>query len=254
MKSYDEMANDVFRRIGEYENAQKKRRKMQMKAAVSVCCVCFAALLGFGVWQSGWGSVEPPATLDDSINIGEQDYFDDAGKGHQSTDPTGMKQEIKVISLAQGSSGEFAADMYRPEGFHIHIGSALALKISIAENADQMFPVLVWAADETAYEEAVKKANNALEAPIRAEAALPVQITNDWNTADSEYYHLLTAEQILALADNGAMCFYIGSGEGAYENINWDTREGIDTFCELYGDMYVAEDSNIGYSPDICYE
>lgn len=53
MKSYNEMANDVFRRIGEYETEQKKKRKAVIRSVTSVGCVCILALLCVGVWQSG---------------------------------------------------------------------------------------------------------------------------------------------------------------------------------------------------------
>ena len=52
MKTYDEMANSVLFRIGEYETKQKRKRKILTRTAVSLGCVCLAALVGIGVWQN----------------------------------------------------------------------------------------------------------------------------------------------------------------------------------------------------------
>lgn len=252
MKSYEEMSNDVFHRIAEYNTARKKKRKMIAGIAASACCVCLISVIGIAAWNGERNAATPPATLDDSVIIGEQDYFDDANKGGTSGIPAeGSKQVFHVISLAKDGAGEFAADMYRPEGFNVHIGSALALKMRITEDADQKFPVLVSISGKISHEEAVKKTNSVLDDPINIDEALPVYFADDLGSAENKFYYLLTANQITALADNGAMCFYIGSGEGVYDDINWDTNEGISTFCELYGDMYVAGEGNITYSPDI---
>lgn len=53
MKNYDEMANDVFRRIDEYKVEQKRKRRVITRAVSSLGCVCLVAFMGFGVWQSG---------------------------------------------------------------------------------------------------------------------------------------------------------------------------------------------------------
>mgnify|MGYP006319013875 CR=1 FL=1 len=51
MKNYNEMANDVLRRIGEHETLQRKRRKVMKKTIIPICCFCLVALLGLGLWQ-----------------------------------------------------------------------------------------------------------------------------------------------------------------------------------------------------------
>lgn len=53
MKNYDEMANDVFRRIDEYRVEQKRKRKVVARTVTSLCCVCLVSLMGVGIWQSG---------------------------------------------------------------------------------------------------------------------------------------------------------------------------------------------------------
>jgi hypothetical protein len=53
------------------------------------------------------------------------------------------------------------------------------------------------------------------------------------------YYYLLTADEIRALADKDIICYYVGSGEGDVNKANIDTLEGINVYCELYGDQYI---------------
>ncbi len=78
MKSYDETVNSVFKRIDDYKIAQKRKRKIIIRTVTPICCVSLVVLLGIGLWQSDIFN-KPPATLNDSIIIGEQDYFDDRG-------------------------------------------------------------------------------------------------------------------------------------------------------------------------------
>ncbi len=62
MKTYDELTNDLLTRRDCYVAAQKQKR---ITIITSLCCVCFVALLGFGLWKSG---VFRPATVDLSIS------------------------------------------------------------------------------------------------------------------------------------------------------------------------------------------
>ena len=68
-----------------------------------------------------------------------------------------------------------------------------------------------------------------------------------------KYYFTLSASQIIALADSGARCYYVGSGQGDYRDQNWDTKEGINTYCEMHGDMYVFNNdkNKISHFPDL---
>lgn len=59
MKSYNEMAADVLRRIGQYEAEQKRRRKAITRTAVPFCCAGMAAVVGFGIWQGSRQSAPP---------------------------------------------------------------------------------------------------------------------------------------------------------------------------------------------------
>ena len=76
MKNYNEMANDVFRRIGEYETQKRNRRKLMKKVILPICCFCLVALLGIGLWQGDYFSKTPSSQLEDSTVIGEVDYIE----------------------------------------------------------------------------------------------------------------------------------------------------------------------------------
>lgn len=76
MKNYNEMANDVFRRIGEYETQKRNRRKLMKKVILPICCFCLVAILGIGLWQGDYFSKTPSSKLEDSTVIGEVDYIE----------------------------------------------------------------------------------------------------------------------------------------------------------------------------------
>lgn len=76
--------------------------------------------------------------------------------------------------------------------------------------------------------------------------------SNKYNFS-KKYCFNLTKEQILAIADvlidnkeiYRAQLKYVGSGKGSYKDQNFDTPEGLDTYCELHGDYYIMKDSEI---------
>lgn len=53
MKNYEEMSNDVFNRIDEYEKEKKMKRARMTKIAAAVTPVCAAAVVGVGLWKGG---------------------------------------------------------------------------------------------------------------------------------------------------------------------------------------------------------
>lgn len=97
MKSYKEMAENVIRRIDEYEAAHKRKKVIITYTAASLGCVCFAALFGFGLWQrSLFNSTPqvrpiltmqfPPAALAGLGDIGEKDCEDES-EGNDTDTP-----------------------------------------------------------------------------------------------------------------------------------------------------------------------
>ena len=49
MKNYNEMANDVLRRIGEHEIEQRNRRRTVSRVVAPLFCLCLIALIGLGM-------------------------------------------------------------------------------------------------------------------------------------------------------------------------------------------------------------
>ena len=60
MKNYNEMANDVLRRIKENETIRAKKRKIYVKYVVSIAAMLVVSVVGFKVWDI----VNPPITND----------------------------------------------------------------------------------------------------------------------------------------------------------------------------------------------
>ena len=227
--------NDKY--IMEAITYERKKKSGWLKWGAMAACfglivtVAMAALPGL---LKGPGGVAPPP----NPNL---------GPGVSDTVP---QKTINVVDLSQSNPGEFAGDMYRPKGFDDNIGSALALKISITDDINYKYSVLVRTPLESTLEQVLNNANKSLNVTINATDAISVNISGAFD-AYNGYYYFLTAEQIFALAENGARCFYVGSGQGDYEDINWDTKDGISTFCELNGDMYILAGESIEAHPDI---
>ncbi len=86
MKNCNEMVTSLLERRTNYETEQKKRNKIFANGAISVCSVCLAVLLGFGIARSGWFNPEPDVSAEDAIYAGMKDNFDELG-GESPTDP-----------------------------------------------------------------------------------------------------------------------------------------------------------------------
>ena len=72
MKNYNEMANDVLRRIGEHETLQRNRRKVMKKVIIPICCFCLVALLGLGLWQGDFFESTKPIKMENPIKTIKQ--------------------------------------------------------------------------------------------------------------------------------------------------------------------------------------
>ncbi len=70
MKSYEEVTRDLLKRRNEYEEAQARRQRTVLRAAVPVCSVALVAAMGVGVWKSG--VLEKPPVTSNSSNVGGQ--------------------------------------------------------------------------------------------------------------------------------------------------------------------------------------
>ena len=151
-------------------------------------------------------------------------------------------------------AGEFAGDMYRPDGYHQNIGSALALMMHYTPEDNARFNVLIYTWADVEMEKTILNVNETISDDISLEQLSPIEVEGD-NFENLKRYHVyLTKEQINALAENQVKCMYIGSGIGEYKDINWETAEGIKTYCEIHGDMYTFNKNGVLAEPDIFIE
>ena len=76
-----------------------------------------------------------------------------------------------------------------------------------------------------------------------------IQYSQETVLADSSRLGFFTKEQITKLAENEVKCLYVGSGVGNASLIQnwWESREGINAYCELIGDNYTVRDGVIVY-------
>ena len=86
MKNYNEMANDVLRRIGEHETEQQKRRKTISRIVTPLCCCCLVALLGFGMWQGGMFNATPPTISGEQSLSGDNNHTNPNDSTGQNND------------------------------------------------------------------------------------------------------------------------------------------------------------------------
>lgn len=88
MKNYNEIANDLFERRDKCIAEQKAKRKTIARLTTSICSFVLVALLGIGVWQSGWfNSVMPPNTDDPAISGDNQTLNTDKTVGNTPDAP-----------------------------------------------------------------------------------------------------------------------------------------------------------------------
>ena len=86
MKNYNEMANDVLRRIGEHETEKRNRRKNMKKVILPICCFCLVAILGIGLWQGDYFSKTPSVKTENSTVIDENNYAQPQTNNQSSED------------------------------------------------------------------------------------------------------------------------------------------------------------------------
>lgn len=128
MKNSEEMVNSLLERRDKYAAEKKRKRKIITRTVTSMCCVCLVALLGFGMWQGEMFDTRPPATSNDSINIGEKDYInpdaanDNVGNHTINYSPNGSeKPMISSFSINGTPSACYAT----PENSKFYFSIAL---------------------------------------------------------------------------------------------------------------------------------
>ena len=142
MKTYEEMAENVFRRRDEYITKKKETRKKTVKLSLSVACMAVVLFAGFGFWQKGKFENKPfnntevnekqtdntqgkeGQTLADSVIVGEKDYYGPVEdtpyiNGHNiPRDEEGWNgngQKLKLIESFEGGFSSAIACYALPE-------------------------------------------------------------------------------------------------------------------------------------------
>ena len=104
MKNYDELTDNLLKRRDCYVTEQKKKKKTVINVVTSMCCLCFVALLGFGVWHGGMLETVSPDTSEGSVITGNPDSENSL---QQTTDSDGetvnnssnIEQADKTITM-----------------------------------------------------------------------------------------------------------------------------------------------------------
>lgn len=90
MKSYKEIADNVFERREQYEMEKRKKRRILIQMLVPACCLA-VVIAGLGVWQSGLPDESPKQTLSDAIVEGTEDWY---GPDEDNTDTNTNQNNI----------------------------------------------------------------------------------------------------------------------------------------------------------------
>ncbi|MGN0374371.1 MAG: hypothetical protein ACI4EN_02640 [Butyrivibrio sp.] len=142
----------------------------------------------------------------------------------------------QIVFLSYDQNVGLSAYAHRPEGYPFFINSALAMQMEkYKTEQDRKFHVVIDNIDEEIPVELIDEINE--------ENGLSLNVDNwekvYWGGCLPRYYYLLTAEEIWALADKEVYLCYVGTGVGDIKDANWDTEEGKEVYCQLYGDQVI---------------
>ena len=157
---------------------------------------------------------------------------------HQVINVDNTNEELyrQIVFLNYDQNVSLSAYEHRPEGYPFFINSALAIQMEkYKDEPDRKYHVVI---DNLGEEMSVELIDE-----INEEKGLSLDI-DDWEKVywlglSLNYYYLLTAEEIWALADKGVYLCYVGTGVGDIKDANWDTEEGKEVYCQLYGDQVI---------------
>ncbi len=76
MKTCEQMTADVFRRMDAYRSEQKRKRKIAVRVAVPLCCLCLVAAVG--LWLGGGNVSMDSAVNESAVMNGSVFYSEDA--------------------------------------------------------------------------------------------------------------------------------------------------------------------------------
>ncbi len=105
MKSYKEMAEDVFRRIEEYNEKKRRRERVLARSAASIGAAALAFLLGFGIWKGADARKMEREPLQGSGAIEQQ-----GGVSADASRPSGSEDDSREKSPSSPESSEPVGD------------------------------------------------------------------------------------------------------------------------------------------------
>ncbi len=124
MKNYKEMANDVIRRIDEYETTH---------IVTSLCCVAFIGLLGFRLWQSRQFNITPPETLTIATDVKEKNnnYENNEKNTNVSSSGYAVSKELQeqIDKLESQSSDSLGWIVYEGR-IYLQIGDISTIQLN----------------------------------------------------------------------------------------------------------------------------
>lgn len=280
MKTYKEMADNLLTRINEYEQEKKRRKRAVIKTASVMACLCIAVLISVSVFQYRNTELNQPTNAE---KAGENDNKENTEDSKSEIDKKpysemeSWENSMKTINciFSNEKTGESLLENYYPDSYEKYrsvICTALAYKMNIIDKSDYKYPVIIelyenlkLAGNNYIYndlEQLIDIVNSDLDEKIDIQDGMKVfdmfyekysqEYSNKYNFS-KKYYFNLTKEQILEIADVllenkdlfRAGIYYVGSGNGEYQNQNWDTTEGIETYCELHGDGFIMNGNEV---------
>ena len=172
---------------------------------------------------SGVGDVPPPTE-------------DDAGEPGVSNGASGLYSSVSKLE----SDAEYEKRLYGISGigedieleYNDNFGVALNWMLYINSNEGLYHTVL-----HLEGAQGLEDYKNALD----GNSALNNTADNWVQLENGCYYYAFNYYQLVALADAGISCSYVGTGEVLSPDFVFDDKNSIASFCEYYGDLYVAD-------------
>ena len=171
---------------------------------------------------------------------------------HGETENDELYKDIVFLDLSNTMNDLYNKRIGKFGEYNLRIGSSLVWQIEKNKlNVEKKYPVCMdifeieLNSNVTGRQLLIEITNE-----ISEEKEVEINI-NEWIELSSDkwptslYHGMLTAEEIILLADKGVVCKYIGSGKGNIDDVDIGTDDGIDTFCELYGDQYILYRKNM---------
>lgn len=118
MKTYNEMAKNALRRIGEHEQEVKEKRKTVTRTVTPLLSFCLVATVGFAVWLHVSPQNSQPKQTDDRLFPGTPDYIDNSEVGNKQTDTEQPDDRNLTVEINEISSSVSAAQRYFDPDLH----------------------------------------------------------------------------------------------------------------------------------------